>query len=35
MNFFSFDSFRVSAVAVAVSGCLFCGDLTPRLRAQN
>ncbi|AUD79179.1 TonB-dependent receptor [Kangiella profundi] len=25
MNFFSFDSFRVSAVAVAVSGCLFSG----------
>lgn len=25
MNFFSFDSFRVSAVAVAVSGCFFSG----------
>lgn len=25
MNFFSFDSFRVSAVAVAVSSCLFSG----------
>lgn len=29
MNFFSFDSFRVSAVAVAVSGCLFCGSVFP------